>query len=514
MLGWIWLVPVLLAARANVSRRLFALRATFSMLIGCSLAMWWTAFATVRGALLMFVFASIITVVPLLLFDALRRRLGWRVAVWAVPPLWCAWEWFYLQTEGSIGWLVLGINQSRLIWLIQYAELFGMWAISFWLVLFSVTMAVVIDRWQRAGTSSASRSSFAALMARLTVAAMVLLAVPALYSWRALQAEPRSTARLRVLAVQPNVEARAKWDSGRQAAVIEKTVAATDRAMSFAMKPGLIVWPEVAIPLPAERHPDVRTFLHRAVLDWNAPLLFGTIDYARNDFTSSRGGPGDEPSSAVFLLTPHHRLRRARFVAASRPYYKQRLIPFVERVPWVERFPWMVRFGVDLANRSAWRAGTEVVTFRWRDREAGSVTAGVQICFEALYPDGSAELVRRGAQLLIVPTNDAWYGHTPGARVIAGMAALRSIETRRAVVRCANDGVTEFVDRFGRRSGRLPLWQEHFVAREVVLSDEVTFFVRHPDLLPRCCLFVVAGFAIAALRMRRARDDKHADVPA
>src|SRR5439155_628361 len=51
---------------------------------------------------------------------------------------------------------------------------------------------------------------------------------------------------------------------------------------------------------------------------------------------------------------------------------------------------------------------------------------GVAICFESIFPDVSRELVRNGAQVLAVMTNDAWFDGTAGPAQHAVHAVLRA----------------------------------------------------------------------------------------
>ena len=58
--------------------------------------------------------------------------------------------------------------------------------------------------------------------------------------------------------------------------------------------------------------------------------------------------------------------------------------------------------------------------------------------------------VLRGAQLLVNITNDVWFGRTAQQMQHLDEAVFRTVENRRPLVRCANTGVTAFVDTTGR----------------------------------------------------------------
>ncbi|MFC6803585.1 nitrilase-related carbon-nitrogen hydrolase [Deinococcus caeni] len=89
--------------------------------------------------------------------------------------------------------------------------------------------------------------------------------------------------------------------------------------------------------------------------------------------------------------------------------------------------------------------------------------AGVSICYESVFGQLSRQAVRAGANLLVVLSNDAWFGQGAGAEQHFQMGRLRAIETRRFLLRAGNDGVSAVIDPWGqvrfrapRGAGRLP----------------------------------------------------------
>ena len=64
----------------------------------------------------------------------------------------------------------------------------------------------------------------------------------------------------------------------------------------------------------------------------------------------------------------------------------------------------------------------------------------VLICFEDVFPNLARAFVRHGAQLLLVITNDAWFGPTAAAYQHAQASLLRAVELRMPLARAANTG--------------------------------------------------------------------------
>jgi apolipoprotein N-acyltransferase len=114
-----------------------------------------------------------------------------------------------------------------------------------------------------------------------------------------------------------------------------------------------------------------------------------------------------------------------------------------------------------------------------------SIPVGCAICYESVYGEYCTEYVRKGAELLTVITNDAWWGDTPGYRQHLSYACLRAIETRRWIARCGNTGISAIIDPSGRIIKHSSWWQQETLSGQVGLSDEQTFYVRHGDYIGR-----------------------------
>jgi len=71
------------------------------------------------------------------------------------------------------------------------------------------------------------------------------------------------------------------------------------------------------------------------------------------------------------------------------------------------------------------------------------------VCFESVFPVFVTNFVRRGAELIAVVTNDSWYGKSSGPYQHKEFGVLRAVENRRSVVRCANGGVSCFINALG-----------------------------------------------------------------
>ncbi|HEY0192473.1 MAG TPA: apolipoprotein N-acyltransferase [Kofleriaceae bacterium] len=189
----------------------------------------------------------------------------------------------------------------------------------------------------------------------------------------------------------------------------------SDQLARSASPPELLIWPETAYPLAYGAH---RSALDDSIDDELAhylqqrklPLLFGGFDRK-----------ADVEYNSALLLAP------SGVVTA---YHKRILIPFGEYWPLIGR----ARFGT----------GDSPATLDV-PRAAGAVRIAPVICYESLFTGHAAAGVADGARALINLTNDSWFVSEAEQRLHLTMAALRSIETRRAQVRATNTGISALV---------------------------------------------------------------------
>jgi apolipoprotein N-acyltransferase len=192
----------------------------------------------------------------------------------------------------------------------------------------------------------------------------------------------------------------------------------------------LVIWPEAAHPfsmLHVSRHAP--TGAHAIVQpSVRGPLLTGII------MTGDLG----KYNSAVLAT---------RDGMIAEPYDKVHLLWFGEFVPFSDSFPWLRKaFGRGMG----FRAGERAQAF-----DAGPVRAAVLICLEDILPSGGREAMSTKPNLLVNVTNDSWFEGSAESELHLRLATLRTIESRRDLVRAVNGGPTSWIDASGRIVARL-----------------------------------------------------------
>jgi apolipoprotein N-acyltransferase len=498
-LAWIALVPLLLSLESEERFGTFFRKVWVTMFLFSLISLWWVCLATFVGGVLTVFVQSFFSTVPLVAFYHIRKRTGFRFALLALPFIWTGWEWAYMQQDFSLGWLTLGNSQSNFLWMVQYADIFGVWGISLWVMAFNVCVVLLV----RGRESVPARAGIVTLM-------IVMVVSPLLYARQVFLgagAESGSPS-VRVTLVQPNIDPHEKWAGMSAEETIYRLYSLSRQAMDDKRRPELIIWPETAIPFYI-RDPENRFYMNSVrhmVARWNAPLLTGFPD--EEPVVAASAG-GSVAAASVDASAPQ---ARAAYNASmlllpdsgrEQIYRKMRLVPFGERVPYSEYFPWLEKMSFSLSGISSWAKGREATVMTFRSSRGEQVRMANIICYESIFPGLVTQFVRGGAQFLTLVTNDGWYGTSYGPWQHAAIGKLRCIENRRAMARCANTGVTLFYDTCGRTRAETPWWQESTLAADVPLENRMTFYTAHPDLVPLACLGISGALVIVAAVRKR-----------
>jgi apolipoprotein N-acyltransferase len=115
--------------------------------------------------------------------------------------------------------------------------------------------------------------------------------------------------------------------------------------------------------------------------------------------------------------------------------------------------------------------------------DTGEFRFSALICFEDCFGSVSRENVRRGAELLINLTNDAWAASLSCQMQHLSMAVFRAVENRRSLVRAAASGQTCAIGPSGKVLAMAEPFTETFLNVKVPLGQGMTPYTVWGDIL-------------------------------
>jgi len=413
-LGFFQLVPLLLYAQLTPPGKKSFFVAWGGGYVAFLLGYSWFAYTVPIGPWFTAIYLGLY--VPI--FVVLVRRLG---VLWS-PVVWVATEVLRSVIFGGLPWLLIGYTQHDLLYVIQIADLGGIWLVS--LLVAFVNAAVVHPR-------RAVKAAAAGLVVASAIYGAIRVETLKMYEGP------------KIAVVQPNIPQSLKQSSLDRSGVADAnyrrhfdlTVQAAEG------KPDLIVWPEAAIyrgvVVNLNGEPDWITtkWFYRLV----EPAKISGIDMVIGTLVvEERSGQTDTYTNSAVLVTPEGKI-------AGR-YDKIHLVPFAETF-WL--FRPLVRWFSNLALEE-FRAGTGVEVW-----ERGGNRFGAQICYEAIFPEISREIARKGGTFTVNISNDGWFKASGELDQMLVMARFRSIENRMQVIRATNTGISAFIEPTGRVQSKL-----------------------------------------------------------
>jgi apolipoprotein N-acyltransferase len=407
----------------------------------------------------------------------LRRTTRWPWIV-LLPACWLTLEW--VQAQGDLRMTAQHLAQSlgTVPFLVQFADLGGPYGVGLVLLASSV---LLYEAWRASGRAGRGR----ALAAWGLMIGAVL--VYDLWSWTH---PPRSTRRVRVSFVQPNIGLFEKMDTAHDDEQAARLVRLTREAA--AAKPDVVIWPETARPWPIYRRLDKPESYAMPEVQSLARELSVTIVTGAEYLVARPDGRYDA-WNAVHVVHPDGSLD---------PVWSAKVV----LVPFVEAVPFELLLGPLLSGRDGWMrwlSGGFSPGPRATTLPAGGTMIGATVCYEELFFDLHRALKNAGAGFQVVITNDAWFGKSYFQPYQANTVRLRAIENRTSFVRVANSGISMFVDPLGRDAERTALDVEAVRTRDVAIVESRTVYDRVGNVVAWAAIATLATATAVAWRRRR-----------
>jgi len=277
-----------------------------------------------------------------------------------------------------------------------------------------------------------------------------------------------------VRVIQPNAPQHQKWDPEWMPVFYNRALDQTEAGEA----PDVVVWPETSVPNILNHAEPLLDQMSRAAR--GAPVVAGV----------QREDRGDYYNSLIVLDGPNE---------VSQIYDKSHLVPFGEYIPLAD---WLspLGLGVLVDQVAGFRSGEQPGVLEIE----GLGRARVLICYEGIFPE-EVQTDEPRADILLIITNDAWFGTGAGPRQHLVQARARAIEQGLPVIRSANTGISAVIDARGKIMASLPLNEAGYLDALVPLPLPPTLYSRIGDWPLVLLLIVVGGSALVA-RFRFAVD--------
>jgi apolipoprotein N-acyltransferase len=386
--------------------------------------------------------------------------------------------------------------------LIQIASVTGVYGVSFLVVWLSLALYSAVRLMLRQPNP---RLIWQAEIMLPLVAILILF----IFGFARLSGENPPGPALRVTLIQPSIPQTLIWNPEEDDRRFQGLLAQSQAALTN--RTDLLLWPESAVP-----ETDAATCLaisnfaqsNRVWIILNAEdseYLPDTTNYF----------------NAAYLIGPDGRWRQV--------YHKRKLVIFGEYIPLAHWLPF-IKYLTPISD--GWTPGDKPVTFklnRWGDdvgvqasawpastlkREFQHIKTSPLICFEDVFPGVARDAADDDTDFLVNLTNDGWFRQSAEQWQHMANAVFRTVENGLPLVRCANNGITCWIDASGRvrgifRDNSGSVYGVGALTVEIPIGDRhgPTFYHRHGDWFGWSCVILASAFAIRKtfVRMRQHR---------
>ena len=456
----------------------------------------WVCNATIGGGIFAILANSLQMSTIFALFRLSKKKFSGTLPYLFLALGWIAWERFYFDAEISWPWLVLGNSFARTTWAIQWYEITGALGGSLWiwtcnLGLFGIMTALSDGRWHswNLKAKSAALTGYACV---LILPFIVSASIGSRYRDAMTEGD-----MLPVLIVQPNIDPYNKFEAmsqDQQNAILEAQMKKSleNRKADSTSAPLLIVAPETFTGgVVCGQYDRSRTWRRFTSFLKDYPgvnMLFGASTY---DYRSSEEAPSHTARNVRegLWVESHNSALMIDGTSRTEIFHKSKLVVAVEQTPYPAIFCKIDDLLGGVMGRCVGQ--DEISLLHVRDEIQGqNIPVGCAICYESVYGEYYTDYVLKGAQAMTIITNDAWWGDTPGYRQHLSYASLRAIETRRAIARCANTGISAIISPSGEILKPTPWWKPAMIEGCIPLRNDITFYVAHGDITGRICSFM------------------------
>ncbi|NQU17524.1 MAG: apolipoprotein N-acyltransferase [Candidatus Saganbacteria bacterium] len=439
ILAWFALVPLLFAIDNKSLIKSFGLGWLAGFTIFISQIYWLNS---IHPLLTLFIcsYLAIYFGIFCLLFQLIKTRTAFSEII-IIPLLWTSIE--YIRSIGPWGFPagLLGYSQHLNIPVIQISDIFGVFGISFIIILVNAAIFLLLKR-----ISLARKLKITAA----TTALVVLCMFYGFYTMNRIE----TGGKIRIAAIKTNIDEK----TNNFSEVIETLDQLSKDAMQA--NPDLVIWPEGILYKKILKEPKALKKIKKIITNNNAvSFLISGPDKKNNKYYNS-----------AYFFSPSGEI--------AGQYNK------LHPVLFMEKYPLNLEEHNDHVN-----SGNKYTLF-----EVQNINFAALICIEGIFPLYSRNFVNSGAKFLVNISNDRWSNSIKEYYQHAAMNIFRAVENRVYYIRSTNGGLTMIIKPNGEIAKRIPVKQEGFLLYDIGVNNNRSFYSKFGDLFAYICLVITGGY--------------------
>ncbi|NOR87753.1 MAG: apolipoprotein N-acyltransferase [Bacteroidales bacterium] len=468
---------------------------------------WWIWNSTEFGAIMAIVLNTLFMSLIWVAFSWSKNHFKYnKNAIFILPIYWIGFEYFHLDWDLSWSWLNLGNVFAMHPYAIQWYEYTGTLGGSWWILVINILLFLLVKKVQIKDFRR-KKLLFPSL------ATLLVFLMPLIYSWQVYSNFQDRGKQVEIVVVQPNMDPWSEQFLSPPEDVINRIIKLSSPLIS--PKTQFLIAPESAIQEGIQEHPlpysDLWTnrgvsvsMLQDFMKQYpDMQLIIGGSSYrflqepTSTSRTTESGYIYDEYNTAILMNSQ----------GVEDVYHKSKLVPGPEKMPFKKLLSPIQSVAFDLGGTVGSLGYDERRKVFYSKKD--SIAIAPLICYESIYGGFVAEFVRNGAQILVIITNDGWWGNSQGHQQHLAYARLRAIECRRSIARSANTGISGFINQRGDLIDNSSYWVSDAKVANVSANNEITFFTRYGDYPGRVSAFLAVLLLLISVTVSLKKDQPH-----
>jgi apolipoprotein N-acyltransferase len=427
----------------------------------------------------------------------------------------------YVRNIGQLAfpWSFLSTTQWNRLPLIQICDITGPWIISYFIVLVNVVIAQLVVRIinhkskdKISGTWRDRLFSGTSLIPGIGLIFFMLCLILG-YGYFRLAVDFNGDHPINIAVLQHDIPQRIKFASYAGSDEERQNLSSVLESINFDMlkelKEGdldLVILPESAFTRSFFAYDNkIQEKIGMDARRLGAGILLGSdreVFYTKDGRLARTREEIDEINAynSAWYFLPNGKLY-------PESYDKIQLVPFGEHLPYFDLIPGFQRIIVQTGSFSKGKNYTLFPLYK----DAGSMgqapdySFSTVICFESSFGWLLRRFVKKGADFLIIITNDGWYEDSAGPYQHFILSVIRAVETRRWIVRCSNRGVSALISPRGEIFHQTQLNKKETIIGKIYPRKNRTFYGMTGDLMILPYLIPLAAAIAGILKKRKSK---------
>ncbi|MBR3655008.1 MAG: apolipoprotein N-acyltransferase, partial [Elusimicrobia bacterium] len=372
---------------------------------------------------------------------------------------WISLEYIRNYYLGSFPINILGYSQCSFVQIIQIADAFGVYGISFVIILVNL----LLFYWLYNGEK------------KYLLSALLIFLFLFIYGYIRINqiSKINNEIEIKIGVVQPNIEQKYKFKKKYIKSILYKLKQIGTKFENKNLD--LILYPETVLPKHMDKNKHVKEFINK-ISHLTEYTLIGGMDVENYKVYNS-----------IFIVSKDGNI-------VDR-YRKKHLVLFGEYVPFNN---FLVRLLEKVNLTGNLNKEIELKVFK-----LDKYTLGINICSENYYPYLSRELVLKGATLLTTHSNDSWCDGLsyPYQHFIFNI--FRAIENRKFLIVASNTGISGVIAPTGKVIKQTKNQEQICFEETVYTNNYITIYDKIGDIFVFICMIYVLIILLYFLLLKK-----------